>query len=132
MRIGLHGGNSCGIKHIYGLSYYPDMTIAARKPRKRTSFGQKPSNGSNDMMQGNPYGKEDFFCDKAPRETYRKRFDRFVKFIKNHRSHGIIEVTLNSIGKAWVPILAEYGFKAVSSGKNSNTGSTITIYHLVY
>lgn len=132
MRISLHGGDCCGIKHIHGLGYYPDTPLAARKARKMTSFGQHWNGGHNDMIHSNSRGKCDFFNEAAPKESRRERFKRFVEFIKSKRPHGIIETTLNAHGTQWKPIFAELGFKAVSSAKNSNTSSIITVYHLTY
>lgn len=132
MRIGLHGGNCCGIKSISGLGYYPAERMAARKSIKMTSFGQHWSSGSNDMIHYNPRGKCDFFNLAAPKETYEERFKRFVSFIKEHRSHHLIEVTTNIFQRKWYPILEELGFKVVTKFNNSNTGSTIIVHHLVY
>jgi hypothetical protein len=97
MKILLHGGNCCGIKHICSLGFYPHTPLAARKPSKRTSINQMPSSGTNDMRSyiSNRYRNEDFFCEKAPEETCEKRFGRFVNYIKEKRSHGIIEVVIN-------------------------------------
>jgi hypothetical protein len=132
VKIGLHGGDCCGVKHIYGLGYYPNVMISARKGSVMTSYGQGWSDGTNDMMHRNRKGKCDFFNLAAPKETYAERFNRFVQFIKDNRLHGIIEVILNPTMKAWIPIIEDLGFKAVTLGKNSNTNLTITIYHLVY
>jgi hypothetical protein len=134
MRILLHGGNCCGIKHICSLGFYPHTPLAARKPIKRTSINQTPSSGTNDMRSSvsNRYRNEDFFCEKAPEETSEKRFERFVNYIKTNRSHGIIEVVINGAQHKWVPIFEQFDFKKVSSGKNSNTSTTITVFHLVY
>jgi hypothetical protein len=132
MRISLHGGNCCGVKHIHDLGYYPSIPLAARKAIKMTSFGQIPGVGTNDMMYRNSRGKCDFFNEAAPQESAKERFNRFVEFIKKNRPKGIIEVILNGMQNAWIPILKEHGFEKVSSGKNSNTYSTIFIYHLVY
>lgn len=133
MRIGLHGGNCCGIKHINELGYHPTINMSARKGRlTMTSFGQHWSGGNNDMISYNPKGKCDFFNLAAPKESYEARFKRFVAFIKEHRSHGIIEVILNNSQKAWLPILKELGFTQASTAKNSNTAATIFVHHLVY
>lgn len=134
MKIILHGGNCCGMKHIYGLRTHPPGLTCARKGiPTRTSFGQSPwSGGSNDMMHSNKYGKCDFFNEEAPKESYEERLKRFIAFIKKHRSHGIIEVVLNVTQTAWIPILKELDFKKVSWGKNSNTANKITVYHLVH
>jgi hypothetical protein len=132
LKISLHGGNCCGVKHIYKLGTGPAFTMCARKATKMTSFGQSGGSASNDMMQSNKRGKLDFFNEAAPAETYEERFERFVKFIKIKRAKGIIEVVLNQNQSAWKPILEKHGFNLVTSGKNSNTGSTITIYHLVH
>lgn len=139
MKIKLHGGDCCGVKHIHGLNHWPELSMAARKGTKMTSFGQKHpmyghtmSGGHNDMMTQNPKKNCDFFCEAAPKESYEDRFKRFVDYIKSNRPHGIIEVVLNTTQPKWVPVLEKHGFKAVSSGTNSNSGCVITIYHLVY
>jgi hypothetical protein len=135
VRISLHGGNCCGIKHIHDLGYYPDGIVSARRSIKRTSYGQHSLPGHNDMMHSvelNPKGRYDFFNIAAPQESYEARFRRFVQFVENKRPHGIIEVVLNKMQKKWLPIVANLGFKEVSSGVNSNSHGTITIYHLVY
>jgi hypothetical protein len=72
------------------------------------------------------------FNEAAPKETYEQRFRRFVKFIKDKRPHGIIEVVITGHQFVWIPILTDLGFDKVTSGKNSNTGATVNIYHLVY
>src|SRR4051812_5768139 len=122
MKITLHGGDCCGIKHISGLGLMPKMMLCARKATYRTSFGFIPfSPAENDMMRSNRNGRMDFFHLDAPKESYEDRFKRFVEFIKKNRSQGIIEVVLNTGRVLWVPIIQELGFKPVSSGKNSNT-----------
>jgi hypothetical protein len=134
VRISLHGGDCCGIKHIHNLGYYPHVGIASRRALPvNTSFGQKAVRSVNDMRHANKKADCDFYNLSAPVETYEKRFKRFVSFIKEHREHGIIEVTINIFSqKAWKPVLKEQGFKTVSSGNNSNTGNIIEIWHLVY
>lgn len=134
MKIVLHGGDCCGIKHIHGLSYYPSEQVCARKARKRTSYlGNTYNNALNDMRSHNSNRNYDFFNEAAPKESYEKRFERLVKFVKDKRKHGIIEVVLsNSTQKAWIPIVLREGFKEVSRGTNSNTSVVIVIYHLVY
>lgn len=133
MRISLHGGDCCGIKHIHGLGYYPDTYLSARKKRKMTSFGQQPyNNGINDMIHKNARGKSDFFNEAAPMETSEARFSRFVDFIKAKRPNGMIEIVLNTHQMAWKPIITAMGFLSGPSGKNSNTAMVITAYHLVY
>lgn len=133
MRISLHGGDCCGIKHIHGLGPHPDHgMLCARKARKMTSFGQKLMPAVNDMRSRNPRKNEDFFNEAAPQELPKDRFKRFVKFIKKHRAHGIIETVINTNQKAWEPVFEKHGFKRVSFGQNSNSYQTIFVYHLVY
>lgn len=134
MKIGLHGGNCCGIKVISELGYYPFTMMAARKGSSTmTSFGQHPfSAGSNDMINYNKRGKCDFFNLAAPKESCEERFKRLVTFIKEHRKHHLIEVTTNVVQKKWYPILEELGFKVVTKFNNSNTASQVTVHHLVY
>lgn len=140
MKILLHGGDCCGVKHICELGYYPTFKLAARKPIKMTSFKQKQkgspwtmSDGHNDMRSRNPKKNCDFFNEAAPPEMAKNRLNRLVKFIKNNRQHGLIEIVLSmSTQKAWIPVIEELGFKKGAEGKNSNTGVTIAVYHLVH
>jgi hypothetical protein len=133
VKISLHGGECCGIKHIHGLGRYPHVGIASRRALPvNTAFGQWSMRAINDMRYSNKKADCDFYNLSAPSETYEKRFKRFVKFIKEHRAQGTIEVVINYSQKVWIPILEEQGFKMVSSGKNSNTANTIEIWHLVY
>lgn len=134
MRVQLHGGRCCGIKHIYGLESYPNMNIAARPalPEKKTSF-RPYLGGHNDMRKT----FQDFFCEAAPKETYAERFKRIVAFIKAKRTTsfggGVIEVVVTNYQETrWKPIFEAEGFKLVSSFKNGNTGSQVRVWHLVH
>ena len=135
MKIGLHGGDCCGVKHISGLFYSPNTVLCAREKlaRGKTSFGvNKFGPANNDMRRKNDFSDADFFNEKALKETAGRRLTRMVKFIKKHRPHGVIEVVISSYQCEWRPSLKRRGFKLVSEAVNSNTGSTIFVYHLVY
>jgi hypothetical protein len=134
MKIGLHGGDCCGIKTIYSLGCYPSSKVAAKPAptTDKTSYGQHWATGVSDMRSRNKHGDCDFFNEAAPAETYRKRFERLVNFIKSKRSHGIIEVVINVNQSAWKATLKRLGFKLSAEAINSNSMVIIYVYHLVY
>jgi hypothetical protein len=137
MKITLHGGDCCGVKHIRGLGVYPDMYLTARvavsKGSERTSIGHGITGATNDMRHKQPDTQhEDFFNEEAPKESYNRRLGRMIRFIKHHRSHGLIEIILNPNQTAWHDKLRRRKFKLVTTFKNSNTGSTLTVWHLAY
>lgn len=122
MQAYIHGGKCCGIKHIQGLDYDPHAMLSAKRSGKKLM-----NEGSCYMNSTRP-----FFYEAAPAETYLKRFDRILAFIKANRPKGVIEVVLSDFQLVtWRPLIEERGFKLVTKAKNSNSGQTIHIYHLV-
>lgn len=129
MIISFHGGMCCGIKTIHSMGTNPAELTSSLEAQK-----SKRNHDAN-----YDYTKQDynFFTDEAPKETQEARFTRYLDFIKKYRPGHIVEVALVVQGagwvnqKAWVPILEALGFKAVTSAKNSNSGNTVTIFHLV-
>lgn len=134
MKILLHGGDCCGIKHIEGFGDWPSMILCAREETKESSFFCDHWSGLNDMRYRRPdRGHLDFFYKAAPKETAWRRFYRFVKFITDNRTHGLIEVTLTKGEQdKWVPILKRKGFKMVTEFANSNSAETVCVWHLVH
>lgn len=135
MKIVLHGGNCCGIKHITNLSNYPDMLLAARRAVEKgsegTSFGHGFAGATNDMRSKHQgVADEDFFNEKAPSESYAARLRRFIRFLKRVRPRHLVEIVLNGYQVAWYPVLEKIEFKKVTEFKNGNTGSTLTVWHL--
>lgn len=138
MRILLHGGNCCGVKHITDLGSYPDVKLAARNKAidGDTSFGAYSSwNGALNDMRSKHMGTadKDFFNEAAPKESYARRLSRFIAFLKEKRPHGIVEIVINEGQKIrWHNRLIRRGFKLVTEGQNSNTLHTLYVYHLSY
>lgn len=132
MIIGTHGGECCGIKHIYCLEDRPGA------------------------MVGDDYIGDDFDEYIVEPETASKRLDRLIDIISHDRKwfnagcvpnharkkHGVIEVVLAKSPpgaayyidqvKHWRRALIRRGFKLVTKALNSNSGNHIYIYHLVY
>lgn len=132
MKVLLHGGFCCGIKHIAGVSL-PEYSAEPRTELKgeATSYKRHTLNAVNDMHR-ELYG-EDFFCEAAPMEKHPERLKRMVDFVKNARSHGLIEVVIQKVNqKKWVPFLEELGFKMVSEFKNGNTSCLLQVWHLIH
>ena len=121
MSISNHGGKCCGIKHIFGF-YALDTVCSALV---KANQNNKDANGHNVSSSDN------FFTDEAPEEVLTDRFNRYVEYLKVRRPSGIVEVTLvHGYQDDWVPILKKKDFKEVSNFYNSNSGNTVTIYHL--
>lgn len=122
MQAYIHGGKCCGIKHIQGLDYDPNAMLSAKRRGKKLS-----NEGSCYMNSTRP-----FFYESAPAETYLQRFDRIIAFIKTNRPKGVIEVVISDFQLVnWRPLIEERGFNLVTKAKNSNSGQTIHIYHLI-
>lgn len=127
-----HGGECCGITHIYGLEDRPGV------------------------MAIDDYLGEDLYAHVVKQEIASKRLDRLIDSIShdhewvgevsvpNHakKRHGVIEVVLakSPPGAAyyidqvrhWHRALTRRGFKLVTKALNSNSGNHIYVYHLVY
>lgn len=133
MKINLHGGFCCGIKHISDLSH-PQYTSEGRTPQtgQQTSINRHAGNPAVNDMHRELYG-EDFFNDEAPMEKHPERLKRMVEFIKRERKHHLIEVVIQKVNQAaWVPHLEENGFKMVTEFTNSNTSYKLQVWHLAY
>lgn len=128
MELVFHGGKCCGIKTIYGFHERPS-DLAPEKDKKTFL--------NNDQHGHNVSTDKTFFTDAAPEETYSNRLDRYIEFCRKYRPQGIIEVTLADgfhikQTSVWGKQLTRHGFKVVSQAKNSNTGNTVSVWHLVY
>ena len=134
MMIQLHGGNCCGAKHIRGLGAYPDMLLSARAKLSEEETSFSPHYGSsNDMRTSNENPNKDFFNAKAPKESYKARLNRLIRFLKKHRPHHMVDVILSpSQVLAWEKVLLKIGFVAGPKWKNSNTTRTLQVFYLVY
>lgn len=122
MQAYIHGGKCCGIKHIQGLYYDPNAMLPAKRRGKKLKH-----EGSCYMNSTRP-----FFHAAAPAETYEKRLDRIIDFIKTNRTKGVIEVVLSDHQLVpWRSKIEARGFKLVTKAKNSNSGGNIHIYHLI-
>lgn len=136
MMISLHGGICCGIKHIHNLGGYPEGNLAARDalPEDKTSFFPNALRSASTDMRSSDRAKShlDFYNEAAPLEKGHERFSRMVAFMKEHRPHHMIEVVLSGNQTAWHKYLKAHHFRKVSEFYNSNTGATLTVWHLTY
>lgn len=132
MKVLLHGGFCCGIKHIEGLSM-PEYAASARAELtgEATSNGRHCLNAVNDMHR-EMYG-EDFFNAAAPGESNPERLKRMVEFVKSQRTHGLMEAVIQKTNqKKWVPHLEALGFTMVTEFRNSNTSNILQVWHLAH
>lgn len=120
MRLILHGGKCCGIKHIYDLGRSPNARLPAKRATKKLKSEATYSVSS----------PSHFHYPSAPAETYVQRLDRYLAFLDANRPKGICEIVLSDYQLVhWRGLLEERGFKLVNKCKNSNSGCTIHIYH---
>lgn len=138
MRLAAHGGYCCGIKTIHGLGESPDDLISEKEPHKHV-FTLHDA----DQSGCPPHGDINLFTAGAPEETKGSRFKRVLAHLKYIRPAGVCEVVTVDSGDTdnneffattgkWGDFLAGLGFNKVTSAKNSNSGNTIDIWHLMY
>jgi hypothetical protein len=132
-----HGGQCCGVTHVYNIPSSPDAMIAERK--KKDSFQQSAH------LASYPYlylvTNEGF-----PKQTAAERMAEIVKRIEcgteddddddeleHGRPQGVIEVILTDeqLGenRDWHEVLTALGFELVTETENSNSGNILNIYH---
>jgi hypothetical protein len=121
-----HGGKCCGIKIIHGfheLDWSLDEVSERQEPREFTNHG---------VWEYSRPG-ENFFHGAAPVESTVARFYRLVGYCKEKRPAGLIEIALVTEQlKTWRETIEDEGFVEAVSFKNSNSGKTIHVFHLVY
>ena len=138
MRLAAHGGYCCGIKTIHGLGESPDGLISKKEPHKYVFTLH-----AADKFGCTPHGDINMFTAGAPEETEGSRFERVLAHLKDIRPAGVCEVVTVDSGDTdngwftattdkWGGFLVSLGFNKVTSAKNSNSGNTIDIWHLVY
>lgn len=134
MKVLYHGGLCCGIKIIYGFqgnpayneckTYEPEWV---KDPSLKDSKMNKDKRGVNVSSEESP-------CPLAfPRQTGLERLKALIKWVKEWRPKGIIEITLTDAYQSyWYPELKKLRFKEVNKFVNSNSGNTVRIFHLKY
>lgn len=131
LKLGLHGGLNCGIKHIYGFNEPEDLEPALDRcePNYRDRHGEGFSVGE----YHSEFGKSnELFHREAPEETTLERLDRYLQFLKGNRPSGIVEVTLaENQFDTWKNLLRRRGFRKVSEAVNSNSSKTIYVFHKI-
>lgn len=134
LRLGLHGGLNCGIKHIYGFNDYAFDCIQPALIKKTPNYRDKDGDGfSVGNFCSDGQGETNLlYYREAPEETTLLRLDRYLQFLEGNRPGGIVEVTLNGLQiKKWEEILLERGFTCVSSAMNSNSDNNIYVFHKI-
>lgn len=137
LKIQTHGGRCCGIKTIHGFGAGPTQRLGPKKAQK--------FNDCTDIYGHSVHRNYNWYRPKRPKETYLERFEEYIRYIKQYRPKGLIEVTMtnsqldgtsydycNPTQYAWLPVLEKHGFKLVSKFKNSNTEGIVNVFHLVY
>lgn len=127
-----HGGGCCGIKTIYNLPVKPmdkiwqySIDVAERVVR---DDGCGSWDHRNKAVTWNS-------LPTVQSETGEARLIRFLAELDKYRKKGIVEIVTSSshMGldqtERWKDTLEKYGFKAVNSCKNSNSGAEITVWH---
>lgn len=127
MRISLHGGSCCGIKHISGLGYDPHNTkgfdACAKKEETPKILGD-----AGGFIRGDE--GHNFFWPEAPQESALERLDRYLAFLDEVRPKGICEIVLTGTQLImWRTLIQERGFVQVNKCYNSNTSHLIYVFH---
>lgn len=141
-----HGGDCCGIKHIYNLSFGPDMETGALEewnPKTDLNISHRYDEKDygeaeeewDDITDGCATLGMRWYFPKRKRETLGQRVKAYVKWADEQREGQVIEIVLG-LGdefnqKAWVPFIEKLGFKLVTLFENSNSGNTVGIFHRV-
>jgi len=123
MRVHNHGGECCGIKHIFGFPYFPKDKVAALPMRK-------VHQGAGGEMR-NP-GK-DFYPGPRPVEPAQTRLKALIDYILSDKTGHLVEIVLyKGTAANWHEVLTKKGFRKVSVFHNSNTsGTELHVYHLI-
>lgn len=115
-----HGGNCCGVRHVYSMGADPTSLILPKK-------ASEPFNSQR------PYVVQNLYTRERPAETRLQRLEAYLEFQRAEQDAGIIEIILSSNqAVGWHDSLIALGFKEVSRHRNSNSGNDILIYHLCY
>jgi hypothetical protein len=142
-RMKYHGGNCCGIAHLYLEGRYnPEKTLLPMKKFDWQNFTEtaelvhaydRGPAGTVPNLKSRGYPPK--FSDDRPEESAKDRALALIEVAKGDGArHGIIEVVL--AGKAqkagWHDILVSWGFKECVTALNSNSMNEITVYLLAY
>lgn len=143
-----HGGNCCGMTHLYLSSINdPNTQLGAGGKKFDANDLRNTAPAASVLVQvteaqklasGLPYTCTYGYKTPAasldrPPETIGERVTALVEQMKAVRSHGIIESVLtNKQLPLWGPFLETLGFKAVGEALNSNSMNRITVYLLLY
>ncbi len=129
IKIQTHGGRCCGIKSIHGFhGNSPDTIVVPKK-------AQPDNHRQTDIYRHSVHQNYNWYRPKRPRETYLQRFEEYIRYIQEHRPAGLIEVTMTYCQLTiygWRTHLERLGFKETLKFKNSNSGDTVYVFHLVY
>lgn len=148
IKISAHGGNCCGIKHIWGFGQHATENTSLPSYKK-------------EVHSGDHGGREDnCFPIDRPAETMKQRFHGLLHNLCKYRSNGLVEIVLVEGGYTgdideeaerycscsypcdgdepceifnqvqFFPMVEEVGFKAVSRFHNENSGHVVRVYHL--
>lgn len=127
-----HGGGCCGIKTIHNLPQRPKDKIRQYSPDVAIREVRDDGCGSWDHRNKSATWNS---IPTVQNETGEARLVRFLAELDKYRKRGIVEIVTSSshMGfdqtERWTEVLEKYGFKAVNSCKNSNSGAEITVWH---
>jgi len=132
LKISFHGGKCCGIRHIYGFTYFTTQNSLEPELLANDKFEWSDRYGHDVSSANNVFHKA------APAESLYERLDRYIKFLRWYRPGGVVEVCLAKSKNYFDQIamheaeLFKHGFHLVTElPYNSNSKNVIRIYHLV-
>lgn len=141
-----HGGSCCGMTHISGIgnawsTIAPTALLAERVPDTAAKwFARVDRTPALSLRYNEAYPQqtaEDRVAEMIGRITDGIPWGFDPEIMTGQRPKGIIEIVLvdNQLdagkdhGYSWREALAKLGFKEVNSGKNSNSGNRIHVFH---
>lgn len=124
-----HGGQCCGIRHIYNLGASP----------KEACINNKNVKEAIDWCNSKYYYEvsEEFvsfstFVKTTECKTNGELFNTMLDQVFEEQESGCIEVVVSEEQEPWFKFLEKAGFKRVSEFGNSNSGNYCYVYHLYY
>lgn len=127
MYLSFHGGFCCGVKHLFGFLTSPKTTITINH-----EFFKKYEDDCN-KYSIHDWLINDLIGSLKKNKSGIKTNKDLLKFYIDYIGEGqCIEVCLIQYQKRrWKETLFEFGFKQITTFKNSNSKNTVYVYHLV-
>lgn len=127
-----HGASCCGISTLHLCGYESPEYVVSEVPTPSRNYVMELQRARI------------IYASLAhPEQTAGERADDFIRRLSDDGRRGLIEVVLitdsdcfdedeepDATQEAWIPWLKQRGFKKVNEFQNSNSGNTLSVFHL--